>query len=370
MPGRLAASVLVVLLLVGGSVPAATGVLEHSSQGPTQQGSETVEVGAGEQLSTVLQDESETVHSQVRTQLFATQFENATGEQAAALVNARIDRQYRRASQLSAAYDQTADGSTDARTRRYVALTVRANALERQLTRVERRVEAAPASKLDQSAVDTDRIEATRELLDPLTGPGPRDLIDRFRGRTDRNVSISFDDGVSITVTTDDGSQIRSIRRRGDGQQTIEISETAAREAALDALTEEPGSWEVQSTVVRSRLGLFRVEFVQAEGPGSAVATVDASSGQVVRLLVRTSETAESALVVEARRGELAPGETVVVRVAKPPTGVVQNARITAGGETLGTTGRFGRARITIPEDATTLVVTAGADTKRVELEQ
>jgi hypothetical protein len=206
-------------------------------------------------------------------------------------------------------------------------------------------------------------------LLDRLVGPGPRELLDRFRGRSAQNVSVSFDDGLRISVTGEEDGQLRTIRRSGDDRRTVEIDQAAAQQAALDAVASEPGTWEVTSTTVRTRLGVYRVELVQTEGPDNAVATVDASSEQVVRLVLRDAPSESTALRVTVRRGDLAPGETALVRVAAPPTGAVADATLSAAGESLGTTGRLGLTRVTIPADATVLVVTADERTRRIDLD-
>ncbi|MFB6244597.1 MAG: hypothetical protein ABEH80_10895, partial [Halobaculum sp.] len=254
-------------------------------------GNETVSVSVGSQLSTVLSLTSEEVQGEVANTTLAASFARANETERAALLAQRASELQNSSDAIAADYEalQTAytagNLSKGEVAQRLGLLNARASQVSNSLERVQRLSNRVSGLELRAAGYDTAAVNETLGELERFTGSGTGTLLRQFTTGASRNVSISTDGGLSVSVSDGNGSS-REIERSSDDNVSLSISQTTALSAARGALSGTNGSWVLTSGSIDTEDGTYSFEFdLQNAGvEGSGEVTVDGSSGTVVEL--------------------------------------------------------------------------------------
>jgi len=312
---RVPVVVVVVLVLAGAVAPAVSGVEAVTGVGDHWDGSdgstaledaeeppddnETVDASVGAQLSATISATEEETREGVDAAAFEHAFRTRESERAQTVAT-RADRIRQRAVSARADYDQVRRAyRNDSITRsgfarRLAVLHARAERLTAAARRVSDRAGEVPDGELAAAGYDEAAMVAAVERLEPLRGTAAARLLEQFTGQAGTETRVALDEsgGVSLTAVGE-GARSRSVERDADPDTNLTVGRTEALESARGALT-DPGSgrWALMNYTVDRDDGVYAFAFRLSSGTatGTAVVTVDGSSGEAVRIREETGE--------------------------------------------------------------------------------
>ncbi|PSQ19109.1 hypothetical protein BRD00_02355 [Halobacteriales archaeon QS_8_69_26] len=167
--------------------------------------------------------------------------------------------------------------------RRLAVLGWRADRLSNETARLLERADGIPRDELRAAGLNVTALSVAVDRVRRIRGAGTRALVGPFTG-TGGNVSVGVDGGVSVAVEREDGGRARELERSPDGDDALRVERSTALSAAREALSDADGRWVVVTHATDARAGVyvfaFRLE--SNASAGTAVASVDGSSGEVV----------------------------------------------------------------------------------------
>lgn len=358
----------------------------------------SVEVGAGQQLSTVVTQIDSEVRTEVGASVFAFRYERAGADGRAEAIATRSATLRERADALRSEYREVtamyvAGNLTEAQYgQRLAALNTRADDLVESASQLQRRADGVSELRLRAAGVRPATIDTINESVSPVTGAGVRTLTQVYTGQQQGRIQLEARDGLRLEVESERGERSREVERSGDGSTAFTVAQSNGLETAREALeTPVDGEWTLQRATVHETEGYYRFTFVLANTSsttGEAAVRVDGSGGQVVRLrseLERAEEVEQEtderadepeeeneaeddrlALVLAA--GTPAPNETVTLR-ALAGEQPVAGATVTMNEAVVGTTDSDGTVTVTLPAGEAELRVTDGDAEGEVEFE-
>lgn len=402
-------AVLVVAGLVVGAVPAAAllsgtgGTAPASAATPDGANNSSVDVGVGQQLSTVLSVTEEETQAEVEETAFSVSLDSGNESARAEAIAERAQELRERAQDIredyqeaTAAYEE-GELSRSAYAHRLALLNSRATTLVNAFERLQQRAGNVSALALRAAGYEGRDLEAAVSNLSEVTGVGASALLQRFTGESEGDVEVETEGGLSIEVESEDGERSREFERPRDGDLNFTVAQGSALETARSVLTETEGRWVLERSTVHEYHGTYRFEFrlVGANQTGEAEVAVDASSGQVVRLEEEIqdlndegddedgedadgedadgenagADASGSELTLLITEGAPNPGATVSVQVLDDGQ-PVEGATVRLNDRVVGTTNADGEVRVTLPSSGDAeLSATVGDREAELDLE-
>lgn len=342
-----------------------------------------VNVTVGGQLSTVIETTGNDVESDVEWAAVDAAFADGTERERAEALAERaaelresareVRTDYREA---TAAYE-AGDISRSEYARRLAVLDARAGTLLASYDRLRDRAANVSGFELTAAGLNRTALAASARGVENLTGTGTAALLERFTARRGGEVALERDDGLTISVESDDDDRSRELERPRDGDDAMTVAQAAALGTARDALDDTAGNWTLSAATVHAESGYYRFAFRlrTADATGSAEVSVDGSTGEVFHLEEEIAppedddddeEVEDVALVVV--EGAVEPGATVTVR-ALADGDPLAGATVLQDGTPVGRTDDDGTLAVALPDGSTTLTVATGGDDAELEFE-
>lgn len=261
---------------------------EYDHDASEHNGTETLNVTVGAQLSTVIETRANDVRTDVADAGFSLAYERgdregAVGDRFEELRDraAGVHEDYR---DLEADYDD-GDISRGEYARRLATLHDEARQLRRSLARVRVRAETLSASARADAGITETALDGIAEDLDAVESTGHRALLARYTGHGHGRFEVDLDAGVRIEARNGDGEGFRSVRRSGDDSREVTVDRDEASETARDALSSE-WNWTLEAESLDEIDGEYHFEFSldATDEVGGAEVLVDGSSGEIVDL--------------------------------------------------------------------------------------
>ncbi|ERG89741.1 MAG: hypothetical protein J07HX5_01913, partial [halophilic archaeon J07HX5] len=378
---RLQTTLLVVLtaaVVLGMALPAGAVVepAEGADQTAQQSAGQTISVGAGQQLSTVLAVTGEEVRTEAAAAGFEQQLNKTAATQKGELIAERATALAERATELRDRYDELTaalrDGDIDGveYAQRIASLTTQVTAVETGVTRVTERAATVPDAERQALNITATDLGQIADEAAPLSGQTPDAVLSQFTGEVDGEIEITVNAVLEIEVTNENGDQSTQIERprdrdgdnedrNNDSSRGYALNQSDALAIATDALSEpSQGAWVLTS--ISADDSAYELEFVfQGPGDGEAEVAVDGQTGTVFEFEESIEAPGEDEgddgennndkqLAIQVTDGDPGPGAEItltVTRNGEPVSGVT----VELEENVVGTTGENGSLTLTLP---------------------
>lgn len=406
---------LLAVLVVLAGVPLGASAAVGDRQAPQQTqptnstDNATVNVTAGQQLSTVLTATSDDVQTEVSETGFEVEYENGSEEERAVLIANRSEALAERAEAIREDYEAATEAyeagelTRSEYAQQLATLNARARNVVQSYEELDRRSTNVSTLELEAAGYNETAVEAAVTDLDSVSGTGPAALLQRFTGTSSGEIELETTDGLSVEVSGEDGEFSREITRERDDDNSLSVTQSAALDTARNALSAPPNaSWTLRAASVHEESGYYEFEFgFRSDGrEGEAEVSVDGSSGTAYRIEEEVEPTEEREDEGEEERedggederederededereeaedrelallvvnGTAAANETIEVQALEDgePAG---NVTVSLNGEPVGTTDRNGTVAVTLPAGGD-VEITAGEGELELELRE
>lgn len=396
----LTAAVTVGMVLPAGVVAGPAGTADQTAQ---QSAGQTVSVGTGQQLSTVLVVTGQEVRTEAAAAGFEQQFNQTTATQKGEAVAERAAALAERATELRDRYDELTaalrDGDIDGTeyAQRVASLAAQVKAVETGVTRVTDRAAMVPGAERQALNITAADLGEIVDEVSPFSGQTADAVLSQFTGEVDGEIEITVNETLEIEVTNENGDRSKQIERPrpGDGDndtsdrdgddddsnQEYALNQSDALAIATDTLSAPTqGAWVLTSASADD--GAYELEFVlQGPGDGEAEVAVDGRTGTVFELeesieAPGEDEDAENdgeddgddRLAIQITDGEPGPGAEITLTVTRSGE-PVSGATVELEERVVGTTGENGRLTLTLPADGADIEATDGEAEGELEFE-
>lgn len=349
-----------------------------------QSNNSSVNVTAGQQLSTVLSVTSDEVQSDVQNAAFEVSFESASEDRRARVGRDRAEELRHRSNDIRREYEnvtaayEAGEISRSQYAQRLATLNARAANVQQSYRTLQDRIDNVSESELSEVGLNRSVLNESMNNLSAVSGTGPQALLNRFTGQSTGEVELRTANGLSIEVEGEDGEQSREIRRARDSNNEISISRDAALETAQSALSSQNGSWALEEASVHPASGYYKFEYVltNSVSSGETEIRVDGSTGDIFRIeeeieaedddddedeREREGEGRDDdrrdddddrnrSLTIEVVNGTVGPNEDVTIQVSIDGT-AAEGVPVTLNGDSIGRTSADGTLQVTLPNE-------------------
>ena len=287
--GQLVSAVLALLVIV--SVPA-TGAIASPELAQVDETDDSVDVGVGARLSTVIAATEIDVQAAVDRSTFARQAASANGTDIARSVQERAtalsEQRAQLRSELTGLQTAVAAGNiTQATFVREVALVhAETMALAQAYQQLNQSVERVPIQAQQANGIEQATIVAEAVSGANLNSRARAAVFNQLTGEDDGEIRIRTTDGVEIEVENDDGEISREWERPDDGDRSFTLDADAAADRASTVLPLlDQGEWVSEGPTERTEDGAYELAYRLtggANGDAEVEVTIDGSSGEVI----------------------------------------------------------------------------------------
>jgi hypothetical protein len=253
-----------------------------------------VDVAVGAQLSTVISISSDEVQTDFENTAFEISIDSATEVSKAEIIAERADELRNRAESISNDYQDLTEAYRNGKltkseyARRLAVLNSRASNVLTSYNQLQKRTANISAGALRTADVDQSALDRSIENLENVTGAGMKALFNQFAAESDGEIKLEIDDGLSITVKSENGEFSREVEQQRDDKTNFSITQPTALEVAREGLsTPQTGEWTLSRSKVDTSSGSYEFEFIIRNAPaftGEAEIAVDGSSGDIFSL--------------------------------------------------------------------------------------
>jgi len=287
--GQLVSSVLALLVVI--SVPAA-GAIAGPDLAQVGETDESVDVGVGARLSTVIAATEIDVQAAVDRSTFARQAASANDTDIARSIQSRATTLSEQRDQLQSELASlqtavTAGNITQATFVREVALVhAETMALTQAYQQLNQSVERVPAQARQANGIEQATIIAEAVSGAELNSRARAAVFNQLTGEDDGEIRVRTTDGVEIEVEHDDGEISREWERPDDGDRSFTLDAAAAADRASTVLPQlDQGEWVTEGPTERTDDGAYELTYRLAGGAtadAEVEITIDGSSGEVI----------------------------------------------------------------------------------------
>ena len=281
----------VLALLVVISVPAA-GAIAGPDLAQMDETDDSVNVGVGARLSTVIAATNIDVQAAVDRSTFARQSASTNDTDIARSVQNRATALSEQRNQLQSELTSlqtavTAGNITQATFVREVALVhAETMALTQAYQQLNQSVERVPAQARQANGIEQATITAEAVSGAELNSRARAAVFDQLTGEDDGEIRVRTTDGVEIEVEHDDGEISREWERPDDGDRSFTLDAVAAADRASTVLPQlDQGEWVTEGPTERTDDGAYELTYRLTGGAtndAEVEITIDGSSGEVI----------------------------------------------------------------------------------------